>query len=140
MDFGNANIAGNGSLRGTIWHDVNIDGVRNTDPDTGEFTEPGLADWTVWVDVNANGVADPSESTLTDASGVYSFLSLPAGDYDVTEILPSGWDVSPDVRQPANRDHRSWHRDDCRGFRELQHSERLAPRHGLERSQSQRRA
>ena len=46
---------------------------------TGDFTEPGLADWTVFLDLNNDGVADPSEPTaLTNASGEYSFISLPA--------------------------------------------------------------
>ena len=96
LEFANINTGGVGSLRGTVWHDVNIDGIRNTDPETGEFTEPGLADWTVFLDSNNDGVADPSEPlTLTSASGEYSFISLPAGDYEVTEILPDGWDLSP---------------------------------------------
>jgi len=77
LDFGNTNIGSTGSLRGVIWQDENIDGIRNVDPDTLQFTEPGLPDWTVWVDLNFNGVADPSETTLTDANGMYAFLSLP---------------------------------------------------------------
>jgi hypothetical protein len=92
----------NGSLKGTIWNDTNIDGVRGTDPATGAFTEPGLADWNVFLDLNNNGAADAGEpSATTDANGDYSFISLPAGDYEVTEILPTGWDVSPgfDSRQ-----------------------------------------
>ena len=96
LDFGNANIGSTGSLRGTIWQDENIDGIRNVDPDTLEFTEPGLPDWTVWVDLDFNGVADPSETTLTDANGMYAFLSLPEGDYVLTEVLPDGWVVSPE--------------------------------------------
>ncbi|MCY2993289.1 MAG: hypothetical protein NTY19_36225 [Planctomycetota bacterium] len=94
-DFANFSIA-NGSLRGTIWQDVNVDGVRNRDPVTNAFTEPGLADWTVFLDLNRDRVADPGEpSTLTNTSGDYSFISLPAGDYDIVEVLPSGWYVSP---------------------------------------------
>lgn len=96
LDFGNANIAEVGSLSGTIWQDENVDGIRNVDPLTLEFTEPGLADWTVWVDLNYDGVADPSESTVTDANGKYQFLSLPAGNYLLTEELPDGWVVSPE--------------------------------------------
>ena len=38
---------------------------------------------------------------MTNASGGYSFISLPAGDYEVVEVLPPGWDVAPtfDSRQ-----------------------------------------
>ncbi len=96
LDFGNANFAEVGSLTGTIWQDANIDGIRNVDPVTLEFSEPGLADWTVWVDVNGDGIADSSEETLTDANGKYRFLSLPAGNFQLTEVLPSGWVVSPE--------------------------------------------
>ncbi|MDZ4782915.1 MAG: SdrD B-like domain-containing protein [Planctomycetia bacterium] len=95
-DFANFSTT-SGSLRGTIWNDANIDGIRNTDPDTGEFTEPGLADWTVYLDVNFNFEQDPGEPTaVTNASGVYAFVSLPVGDYDVAEVLPEGWNLSPE--------------------------------------------
>lgn len=92
----------NGSIQGTVWNDANIDGVRNVDPATGAFTEPGLAGWIVFLDANNNRLADPGEpATITDATGSYSFISLPEGDYEVTEVLPGGWDVSPgyDSRQ-----------------------------------------
>ena len=110
-DFGNANIAGNGSLRGTLWHDVNIDGIRNVDPVTGEVAEPGLFGWTVFLDLDKDGTPVDSRdgtlepATLTNARGEYSFISLPAEvtgtDYEVTEILPVGWYVAPgfDSRQ-----------------------------------------
>jgi len=101
LDFANFSSV-NGSLQGTIWHDTNIDGIRNTDPVSGEFTEPGLADWTVFLDVNNNQSLDALEpSALTDASGSYVFVSVPAGNYSLMEVLPSGWEVSPefDVQQ-----------------------------------------
>jgi serine-aspartate repeat-containing protein C/D/E len=95
-DFANFSTT-SGSLRGTIWNDANIDGIRNTDPDTGEFTELGLADWTVYLDLNFNFAQDPDEPTAaTNVSGAYSFVSLPVGDYDVVEVLPEGWNLSPE--------------------------------------------
>lgn len=101
QDFANFSLI-NGSIRGTIWNDTNVDGIRQTDPITGDFTEPGLADWKVFLDVNNSGVPDPSEPfVITNSRGDYTFISLPAGDYEVTEVLPPRWDVTPgfDSRQ-----------------------------------------
>jgi uncharacterized protein (DUF2141 family) len=110
----------NGSIDGSVWNDVNIDGVRDTDPITGDFTEPGLAGWTIFLDTNNNGVFDLTEmSTVTDADGNYSFISLAAGDYEVTEVMPAGWDVSPlfDSRQTvAVRGGRNTTADDFANF------------------------
>ena len=97
------NFAG-GDIVGIVWNDLNGDGTRDTDPVTGVFTDPGLANWTVFLDINKNGDADPTEpTTLTNANGGYSFVNVPAGDYEVTEVLPSGWDVTQgyDIKQTA---------------------------------------
>lgn len=95
QDFANLSLV-NGSLEGVIWSDLNVDGVRATDPETGLFTEPGLVDWTVFLDLNGNHIADSGEpTTLTNENGKYSFISLAAGDYEVTEVLPAGWNVAP---------------------------------------------
>ena len=95
-DFANFSDAKN-SLVGVIWHDVNIDGIRNIDPDTGEFSEPGLEGWTVYLDLDSNGAIDPSDpKAITDSDGEYTFVSVDIGSYDVVEVLPDGWEVSPD--------------------------------------------
>ena len=69
---------------------------------------------TVWVDANKDGVKDPSEtmglpfemvelrdgsgaivaSTMTDASGNYTFTHLLPGSYTITEIQPNGYGSS----------------------------------------------
>lgn len=101
QDFANFSLT-NGSIQGVIWNDTNANGIRETDPATGEFTEPGLADWTVFLDTNNDGAFNTDEpSALTDANGNYAFINLVAGDYEVTEVLPAGWDVAPtfDSRQ-----------------------------------------
>lgn len=101
QDFANYSLT-NGSIKGTIWNDLNVDGVRQTDPVTGAFTEPGLADWTVFLDTNNNGSIDIGELTaITNTKGEYSFISLASGDYEVTEVLPTGWNLAPtfDSRQ-----------------------------------------
>ncbi len=103
------NFAG-GNIVGTVWNDLDEDGVRATDPGTGAFTEPGLAGWTVFLDLKPvdggglNRSLDPGEpSTVTDSLGNYSFSNLPADDYEVTEVKPFGWDVAPtfDIQQTA---------------------------------------
>ena len=100
QDFANFSTT-NGSIQGLAFNDLNANGVRDVDS-AGDFIEPGLAGWTIFLDANNNRALDSGEvSTLTDASGQYIFLSLAAGDYEVTEQLPDGWDVSPgsDSRQ-----------------------------------------
>ncbi len=95
LDFANFSLS-NGGIQGTVFNDLNADGVRAPSTIPGEFLEPGIEGWTVFLDLNNNRDLDPSEpSTTTDTNGRYSFLSLLAGDYEVVEILPTGWDVSP---------------------------------------------
>ncbi|MFO1064621.1 MAG: SdrD B-like domain-containing protein [Pirellulales bacterium] len=78
-----------------MFNDVNGNAIRDIDLSTGEFVEPGLEGWTIFLDTNNNGVADGTElTTVTDASGSYIFNSLVAGDYEVTEVLPDGWNPS----------------------------------------------
>jgi hypothetical protein len=94
-----------GRILGTVWNDLNADGERATDPGTGEFLDPGLPGWTVFLDLNADEFLDPGEpSTLTNAHGEYAFANLPVADYEVTEILPEGWDIPPgfDNKQTAS--------------------------------------
>ncbi len=77
LDFGNFSLI-NGSIKGTVWNDLNGDGDRNTDPLTGLSTEPGLEGWTVFVDANLNGVLDAGElSTSSNLQGEYNFRVLP---------------------------------------------------------------
>jgi Ca2+-binding RTX toxin-like protein len=72
-------------IRGTLWNDLDGDGVR----DTGEA---GLTTWTVFLDANSNGQLDSGErSTQTDASGNYRFDDLRPGTYTVTEVLQPAW-------------------------------------------------
>ncbi len=68
-------------IRGQIYFDRNSNGVL----DPGE---QGIAGWTV----HLSGVQ--SDSTVTDAKGMYSFNNLPLGAYLVTENLPTGWTLT----------------------------------------------
>jgi hypothetical protein len=82
-----------GSIEGIVWQDLDGDGIRATEPGTGVFLEPGLANWTIFIDTNDNRVPDAGElTTVTDASGLYSFSGLVAGTYKVNEVLQAGWE------------------------------------------------
>ena len=93
VDFGNFTVL-NGAISGTVWNDLNRDGVRNTL--LGAFVEPGLQDWTIYLDLNHSGSLDTGEPmTLTGLEGVYSFPDLQIGEYEVIEVVPSGWETAP---------------------------------------------
>jgi hypothetical protein len=77
--------AATGKISGTVFHDFNRNGVR----DTGDT---GLSGWTVWIDTDLDGVLDSNERrTTTDSSGNYSFGTLAAGTYKIRTVKPSGW-------------------------------------------------
>lgn len=82
-------------LQGTVWNDVNGNGIREAD-------EPGLANWTVYLDQNQNGQLDPTElSTITTADGSYRFTGLAAGTYTVAQVLQTGWQSTAIAANPA---------------------------------------
>jgi hypothetical protein len=75
---------GTGTIRGVKFNDFN--GNRQRDP-----CEPGLPYWEIelWQDGSYKALID---TTMTDASGAYAFESVPEGEYEVHEIIKSGWD------------------------------------------------
>jgi GH25 family lysozyme M1 (1,4-beta-N-acetylmuramidase) len=78
-------IPGGGSIAGTVFNDVNGNGIK----DTGEA---GLANRSVYIDLDNDLVRDPNEKlATTDSTGKYKLSSLAAGTYKVREVLPSGW-------------------------------------------------
>ncbi len=80
-NFGNYQLA---SKSGSKWHDLNANG-------TWDEGEPGLENW--WIRVTGTtGMGDAvSDSTMTDATGAYSFNLVP-GSYTVAEVCPiNGW-------------------------------------------------
>jgi hypothetical protein len=74
-----------GSLAGTVYVDVNNNGVLDQPPDTGLAGQPVTLTGT---DVNGNPV---NLSTTTAANGTYSFSGLVAGTYTVTENGGNGY-------------------------------------------------
>jgi Ca2+-binding RTX toxin-like protein len=74
-----------GEIDGIAWNDSNGDGIW----DTGE---QALAGWTVYIDSVNNGQLDPWElSTVTDVNGQYTFTNLGTGEYNIREVLQTGW-------------------------------------------------
>lgn len=75
-----------GLIRGSLWEDLNGDGVMNDG-------EPTLEGWHVFADANGNRVldADTETAAITDADGEYLLGPLEAGTYDIIETVPSGW-------------------------------------------------
>ncbi|HEX8910938.1 MAG TPA: SdrD B-like domain-containing protein, partial [Humisphaera sp.] len=91
VDFANFTVL-NGSVRGTVWNDVNRNGVRDASL-SGAPSEPGLAGWSVYLDLNRNAAPDPEEpAAVTDAAGAYTFADLQVGEYEVREVVPAGWE------------------------------------------------
>ncbi len=84
-----------GSLGDQVWFDSNANGVK----DSGEN---GIANVTVLLsgDLNGDGGADYTATAVTNASGLYTFTGLPAGNYTVTvnsSTLPASYTPTYDL-------------------------------------------
>jgi hypothetical protein len=74
-----------GTVTATAFGDTNGDGAR-------DGTETGLAGATVYVDLAGSGTYSTSDpSGLTDASGAVTITGVPAGQYGVREVPPTGY-------------------------------------------------
>jgi hypothetical protein len=71
------------SVHGYKFNDLNGNGVDNTDP--------RLSGWTITLTGTDNTGSAVSKSTITDASGEYSFTGLTPGTYTVAETQQTGW-------------------------------------------------
>ncbi|MHA2089921.1 MAG: SdrD B-like domain-containing protein, partial [Candidatus Kariarchaeaceae archaeon] len=69
------------NITGYKWHDLNADG-------NWDGNEPGLEGWQILINSSDGTV---SRSITTDETGFYKFEGLPAGTYNVTEVLQDGW-------------------------------------------------
>ena len=84
-----------GTIGGVVFDDLDQDGLR----DDGET---GLPARTVYIDANANGKLEWGETyAWTDAVGRYEFAHLRPGAYRVTEIVPTGVELT----HPADGHH-----------------------------------
>ncbi|MGB4710281.1 MAG: SdrD B-like domain-containing protein [Fuerstiella sp.] len=100
VNFLNEGTAGTGVITGLVWRDVNNDQVRDPEDTT-------LASWTMFLDLNGDKILDPDEpSALTDGDGIYTFTGVVGGksgnskSYEVTEVIPTGWEPA-DVNMTA---------------------------------------
>jgi hypothetical protein len=102
-DIGAFEAFGGGDLAGSVFNDLNGDGVH----DSGE---PGLAGWTVYLDENTNGQydkgSDPTtftgeRSVQTDVNGDYALADLPPGSYVIGLVNQIVWDQTA----PATENH-----------------------------------
>ncbi|MCA9737107.1 MAG: trypsin-like serine protease [Gemmatimonadetes bacterium] len=86
--------SGAATLQGTVWHDLDGDGVR----DGGE---PGSAGRTVFLDADADGSRDPGEATtVTGTDGTYAFTGLDESVPHVVALeMTLGW--TPTFSGPA---------------------------------------
>lgn len=74
-------------IMGQKVNDLNCNGKNDN--------EPGLSGWTITLKNTGTGA---TLTTVTDATGFYSFNSVPAGTYAISETSQSGWAQS----MPAN--------------------------------------
>ena len=82
--FGNR-IRPYGNITGRVFNDIDGDSKY----DTGE---PGLSGWIVYTDENLNYQLDnDEESAITNAEGLYEFINLPIGDYNLNIEKPEEW-------------------------------------------------
>ncbi|HSV14402.1 MAG TPA: SdrD B-like domain-containing protein [Tepidisphaeraceae bacterium] len=78
-------IAAGASISGTMFSDINGDGVRQS-------SEPPLVGWGCFIDQNANGAFDPGDVRVyADAAGHYQFDNLAPGTYAISQITPTSW-------------------------------------------------
>jgi O-glycosyl hydrolase/ankyrin repeat protein/protocatechuate 3,4-dioxygenase beta subunit len=76
---------GTGSISGTVFNDVNSDGVKQS-------SEQALSGFTVYNDANDNNTKDSGEfSTTSSSTGAYTFINLAPGAYKIRVIPLSGW-------------------------------------------------
>ncbi|GAA2660011.1 MULTISPECIES: SdrD B-like domain-containing protein [Actinosynnema] len=71
------------AVGGVVFHDDDADGV----PDQDEARAPGVG-------VLLSGVDGSEQRTVTDPSGGYLFVGVPAGDYTLVEEQPEGYGSS----------------------------------------------
>ena len=96
-----------GYIKGRKFHDLNVNGVR----DSGE---PYLEGWTIkaYKDTDGDGVKDANETTVSDSdstdSNGYYFLTLLAGKYVVCETQQSGWTQSAPANTKCGTNSGGW--------------------------------
>jgi GH25 family lysozyme M1 (1,4-beta-N-acetylmuramidase) len=84
-NFGCRQAAATASISGTVFNDLNGNGIRNVG-------EGGLSARTIFIDLDNDYTLDANEKwTTTDGSGNFTLSGLVAGTYKVRTLQPSGW-------------------------------------------------
>ncbi|NCR66552.1 MAG: hypothetical protein GPJ34_08230, partial [Microcystis aeruginosa LL11-07] len=87
LTIGTVNVSiqdNDAEIKGTVWNDIDGNAVNNS--------EPSLSGWTVYLDTNNNNQLDTGEtSTQTNANGDYTFNNLRPGNYNVAQVVQTGW-------------------------------------------------
>ncbi len=85
---GTAGVPAVGQITGTVFDDANSDGAL----DDGEAGQAGFG---VYLDNNNDGTFDAGDvRVFTDANGLYQFLGLTAGTYNVRQNTPAGYTLT----------------------------------------------
>jgi SdrD B-like domain/Secretion system C-terminal sorting domain len=96
------------ALGDTVWYDLNKNGIQ----DAGE---PPIAGIVVQLYDPAN-LTSPIRSTVTDANGFYIFDTIPAGNYRVKFILPTGKNAKFTKKDAGSNDLKDSDADTTTGF------------------------
>jgi parallel beta-helix repeat protein len=74
-------------ISGTVYNDINFNGVNNTEAGIGSIKV------SLYNDANSDGVPDGASisTQTTNTSGQYTFPAVPNGNYLVQEVDTSGW-------------------------------------------------
>jgi serine-aspartate repeat-containing protein C/D/E len=73
-----------GSITGTVFNDANGDGSQGA-------SEAGISGVELFLDLKDDGTLDSGDpTTVTTATGLYTFANLVAGSYRIREMLPGG--------------------------------------------------
>jgi len=83
----------NGKIQGSIWNDVNLDGIK-------DVNELLFSDWQVTLTNKQSGV---SYTALTDQLGFYNFTNIPSGDYSIAQTIQTGWIQASPVSEKGVR-------------------------------------
>ncbi len=91
------------TVRESFDFNVGVGAIYGSLTQTSNSNPQDLEGARVFLDENGNGVLDPGEpTTITDASGHYSFTDLPPGTATVVEVVPIGWVATAPIGDTAS--------------------------------------